>query len=86
MLVTKKASLLTATSLCLWIVCHVGLRWIYLFCLCDSLLDATEDPAELLRFDCTSLVDDSRHGFVSLPQLPAWPRLPADSWCRRDND
>lgn len=79
MLVTKQASLCTATSLWLWLVSHVGLRWIYLFGLCVSLLDATEDSAELPIINL--LVDDGWHSFVPLPKLPAWPRLPAQGGC-----
>lgn len=52
----------------------MGLYWIYLFCLCVSLLDATEDSTELLYFPSSVLVgvvDDSWHqSFLLDPASP----------------
>lgn len=89
MLVTRQASLCTVASSWLRFVYHVGLRWVYLFRLCVSLLDATEDSTELLYFPSSFLVgmvDDGWHSFVSLPKVPARPLLQADSWYCWDNN
>lgn len=49
------------------------------FFLLVSLLYASENSTELHSFPSSSLVDDGWHSFVSLPNLPAWPCLPAGS-------
>lgn len=52
---------------------------LFIWLVCVSLLDATEDSAELPIINL--LVDDGWHSFVPLPKLPAWPRLPAQRGC-----